>query len=664
MIGTRSPRAIYQIYMALAIIEGLVAEVLFLRVPSESENALFFGYSASRIMLGGVVLVVMVFCGWALVTSFLRPHWLDKIHRWLEEWIFREDRWLIVFIVLLYLAFVGGIGIMLFRSHLFQDYSTYSEIFKSTTALFETIASILIRAWPLLFWLLALIFQTGLFLILGFPKLSLNRNTFKGEVMLNELIVLSVITFSLIHWIILAMQMRVFANIPGWYWDILAKPFSLRDGLFLLLLALSMVLVGYVLNHPGHTKRNLLIIFALGWVVQVGFGVIEGQGFESLRLKYATSLHRSHALKASADDISLLATVREYEDLYGGTMFQSTKPPGTLLIYIMTRYISDWITPQSTPEGRFLVLTTFEAYVFPFISFVVVFVIYQFSKELLPEEDRLLPGILYILLPNVILLTLFLDQVLYPLLFISGAYIVIKMVEKRTFQLAVLSGALIYLCAFFTFSLLPLIPFAFLYIGIDFLTNRPDRRVLNSLSLFLGILVGLGLMFVIFYYALDYNAFTRYQGAMKVVRNFDFLLRVDAPRGAELPNTGFLLPPRYILSAFTLNNVEFASAVGFPIYLLFIVQGVATLSAFVKRKTTRQYGILASFLATFLAMNIFAPIQGEAARLWIFWTPMIVLFAGSSVAALFKPHNRMIYLLVFLQLTTIYLTFKFQDLAP
>ena len=664
MIGTRSPRAIYQIYMALAIIEGLVAEVLFLRVPSESENALFFGYSASRIMLGGAALVVMLFFAWALVMSFWRPHWLNRVHGRLNEWNAQGDRWLLVFIAFLYVTFIGGIGIVLFRSPLFQDYSTYAEIFRSTTALIETITSILFRARPLLLWLFALTFQTVLFLVLGFPEQSLNRKTFKVKVMFNALIVLGVITFSLLHWIILAMQMRVFADIPGWYWDIRAKPFSLRDGLFLLLLALSIALVGYVLNHPRKTKRNLLIIFALGWIVQVGFGVIEGQGFESLRLKYATSLHRSHALKSSADNISLLETIRDYENLYGSTMFQSTKPPGTLVIYIMTRYVSDWIHPQSTPQGRFRALTTFEAYVFPFISFVVVFVIYLFSKELLPEEDRLLPSILYILLPNVILLTLFLDQVLYPLLFISSAYIVIKVVEKRTFHLAVLSGAIIYLCAFFTFSMLPLIPFAFLYIGIDFLRNRPHRKVLNSLSLFLGILAGLGLMFGIFYYALDYNVFTRYQGAMKVVRNFDFLLRVDAPRGEQLPNTGFLLPPRYILGAFALNNLEFASAVGFPIYLLFIVQGVATLSAFVKRKITPQHAILASFLATFLAMNIFAPIQGEAARLWIFWTPMIVLFAGSSIAALFKPHNRMTYLLVFLQLTTIYLTFKFQDLAP
>jgi hypothetical protein len=562
------------------------------------------------------------------------------------------------------MVFVGVLGILLFRSPLFHDYSTYAEIFRSTTALFETIRSVLFRAAPLLIWIFALTFQAGLFLVIAFPEHSLNRDTFQAGVIFNALLVLSVITLSLVHWTILAMQMRVFADLPGWYWDILAKPFSLRDGFFLFMLVLSLALVRYVLDHPGQTKRALLVIFALGWALQVGFGLIEGQGFESLRLKYATSLHRSHALKASADDISLLETIRDYESLYGSTMFQSTKPPGTLVIYILARYISDWINPQPTPEGRFLVLTTFEAYAFPFISFVVLFVIYQFSKQLLPEEDRILPAVLYIFLPNVILLTLFLDQVLYPLLFISGAYVVIKMVEKKTFRLAILSGALIYLCVFFTFSMLPLIPFAFLYIGIDFLRNRPVRRVLDSLSLFLGILVGLGLMFVAFYYALDYNVLTRYQGAMKVVRNFDFLLRVDAPRGAELPNTGFLLPPRYILSAFALNNTEFASAVGFPIYLLFVVQGVSTFLAFVKRKATPQHGILASFFATFLAMNIFAPIQGEAARLWLFWTPMVVLLAGFTVATFFKPHKRMIYLLVFLQLITIYLTFKFQDFAP
>lgn len=664
MDGTRSPRAIYQMYVALALIEGLVALVLFLRVPSESENALFFGYSASRILLGGLGMVVLLFFAFALVLSFWRPRWLDRVHGRLDEWISQGNRWLVVFTVFLYMAVIGMLGILLFRSPLFQDYSTYAEIFKSTTALFETIRSVLFRAWPVLFWVLALTFQTGPFLALCFPEISFNRSTYEAGVAFNALLVLSVITLSVAHWIILAMQMRVFADIPGWYWDIVAKPFSLRDGLFILMLALSLALVSYVLNHPGQAKRSLLVIFALGWAVQVAFGVIEGQGFESLRLKYATSLHRSHALKASADDISLLETVRNYESLYGSTMFQSTKPPGTLVIYILTRYISNWINPQPTPEGRFLVLTTFEAYVFPFISFLVLFVIYQFSEELLPEEDRLLPGILYIFLPNVILLTLFLDQVLYPLLFISGAYVVIKMVEKRTFSLAILSGAFIYLCAFFTFSMLPLIPFALLYIGIDFLRNRPVRKVLDSLSLFLGILVGLGVMFVVFYYALDYNVLTRYQGAMKVVRNFDFLLRVDAPRGAQLPNTGFLLPPRYILSAFALNNTEFASAVGFPIYLLFVIQGVSIFLAFVKRKATPQHGILASFFATFLAMNIFAPIQGEAARLWLFWTPMVVLLAGFTVATRFKPNKRMIYLLVFLQLITIYLTFKFQDFAP
>ncbi len=660
----RSTKTMVQLYLILSIIEGFFALALFFRFRSMSKNALILGYSASRLLLAGTVIVMLLLFVWALSMSFFKPQRLDKLYRRLMGWISQGERWLVIIIGFLYLTFLGIIGLIMFPSPIFQDYPTYSKIVEMTSVIFGPIVTIIDDAWSILLWWVMFTFQTGMILFLGFPNLARDRSTYKGEVIIKTLLLLSVITLSLFHWIILTMQMKVLTLIPGWYWDIKAKPFSFRDGMFVILLALTLVLVAYVLNHPQKIRRNLLILFSLGWFIQVGFGVIEGQGFESLRQKYATSKHKSHAMKASVDDISLLETVRDYENLYGSTMFQSTKPPGTLLIYIMTRYISNWITPQSTQEGRFLVLTTFEAYVFPFISFLVLFVLYEFSRTLLPEEDRVLPSILYILLPNVILLTLFLDQVLYPLLFISGAFIVVHTVQKQSFPMAILSGALIYIFTFFTFSMLPLIPFATLYIGIDFLVNRQDSKLPNSLSLFLGIMIGIGLMLAVFYYALDYNMYLRYQGAMRVVRNFDFLLRVDAPRGEGLPNTGFLLPPKYILGALYLNNTEFASAVGFPIYLLFIIQGVRTFVSFIRKRATTQDGILASFFATFLAMNIFAPIQGEAARLWIFWTPMVVLFAVVGMATIFKRGSRIVYLMVVLQLVTIYLTFKFQDFAP
>jgi len=659
-----STKTIYQLYLILSIIEGIFALASFFRFRSMSKNALILGYSASRLLLAGSVIVMLVLFAGLLLISFSKTKRLDKIYRWFIDWISQGERWLVAVIVLIFLTFLGIISLILFPSYLLQDFPIFSKIVALTPILFGPIAAVIDDAWSILLWWVMFTFQTSVILFLDFPKLACKRSTYKAELIWKTVLVLAGLTLSLFHWVILGLQMEILTLIPGWYWDIAAKPFSFRDGIFVLLLALTLVVVAYVLNRPHKIRQNLLILYFLSWLIQVGFGVIEGQGFESLRQKYAASHHKSHAMKASADNVGMLETIRDYETLYGDSMFQSTKPPGTMLIYIMTRYISDWIAPQPTQEGRFLALTTFEAYVFPLISFLVLFVLYKFSRTLLPQEDRLLPGILYILLPNVILLSLFLDQVLYPLLFISGAFLVFLAVEKASFPMAILTGGLIYVFAFFTFSMIPLIPLAAVYVSIDFLANRRDRKLLHSMTLFSGIIVGLALMLALFYYALDYNIVVRYQGAMAVVRNFDFLLRVDAPSGEHLSNTGFLLPPRYILSALYLNNTEFASAVGFPIYLLFIVQGMRTIVSFIKRRVTTQDAILASFFVTFLAMNIFAPIQGEAARLWIFWTPMVVLFAAVAITRFFKREKIFVYLMVVLQLVTIYMTYKFQDLAP
>ena len=660
----RNKQIIFQLFLSIVILTGILALVFFWGPPSWGDQGVFVAYSASRIALGLMVVLVLALCALGLWTSRWKQLMFDEMVSSLHTWGSQGTRWVVILIILVVLTVYGITGLASFQAPFFQDYSTYAPLFEFTLAQFETGTAILAIAWPLVVWGVALLFLTMVLWLAIFPELVSHPQTYRPAVILRTLLALVIITISLLHAGILAMQMNVLTAIPGWYWDIQAKPFSPRDAAFLLLLIASLALIGYVLTHPGNTKLHLIALFFLGWFIQVGFGVIDGDGFESLRLKYAASLHQSHARKASADDIDILQTVREYETLYGGSMFQSTKPPGTILIYMGTRYLSDWITPQPTVEARFQALTRFEAYVFPFISLLVLFVLYGISRTFLPVEDRLLPSILYILLPNVMLLPLFLDQVLYPLLFILGAYLMIKVVDHHSFPLALLGGAILYLFAFFTFSMLPLIPFAFLYIVIRYWMNRADRNLRGSLGLYFGILLGFLLMFVLFDFALGYNALSRYQGAMSVVRNFDFLLRVDVPQGEQLPNTGFLLPIRHILSAFTLNNMEFAAAIGYPIYVLFLVQGVITLLAFVRNKTDQGQALLVSFFATFFAMNVFAPIQGEAARLWIFWAPVMVIFAGTGISSLFKGNRRFVYLLVVLQLTTMYLTFKFQDFVP
>jgi len=60
-------------------------------------------------------------------------------------------------------------------------------------------------------------------------------------------------------------------------------------------------------------------------------------------------------------------------------------------------------------------------------------------------------------------------------------------------------------------------------------------------------------------------------------------------------------------------------------------------------------------------LNVYGQMQGEAARLWMFWVPMVVSFAGFELYSHFHRKNLVVYLVVTLQFITIWMTFMFQD---
>jgi hypothetical protein len=272
--------------------------------------------------------------------------------------------------------------------------------------------------------------------------------------------------------------------------------------------------------------------------------------------------------------------------------------------------------------------------------------------------------LLYVFLPNVILLPLFLDQALFPLLFMLGAAAIIYSTKKRSFWLAVVSGVIVFMLAFATFALLTAAAYVAFYLLVDFWTNRKKGYFATTLKLGGGVLLGIALALVVGSICLNYNPLIRYQKAMEITRNYDFIERVDAGKSVEIEHTGFLIAPKLILEAMFLNNTEFAAAIGFPIAALFLVSAVRRLVDFGRGKATQADSILVAFLLTYIALNLFAPIRGEAARLWLFFAPMFVLSAGLEIPRLFDREKWPVYTLVGMQLVTIYLTYKFQDLAP
>jgi hypothetical protein len=234
-------------------------------------------------------------------------------------------------------------------------------------------------------------------------------------------------------------------------------------------------------------------------------------------------------------------------------------------------------------------------------------------------------------------------------------------VKRRKLWLAILAGLYIYVAIFFTFSLLTLIPLFLILLGLDYWLNYKERKLFQSAALAIGVGAGIIVLFVIFQIFLNYDFFQRYDTAMRVVRNFDFILRTGQKATLDLASTTIQPSLGQILRAAFLNNIELAAAVGFPIFLLFLWRAVRTVVALVRRRATNLDFALGAMCLTYLALNLYGQVQGEVSRLWIFWVPMIVTFAGVELGTQFKRRALAVNFVVLLQLITILMIFQFQD---
>jgi len=78
-----------KIILILSTVEGLLALVFFFRQSSMERNAQLAGYSTSRLLSGGLVLLLVILLAWMAVQSIRQPTWLadicQKIRRRLVE---------------------------------------------------------------------------------------------------------------------------------------------------------------------------------------------------------------------------------------------------------------------------------------------------------------------------------------------------------------------------------------------------------------------------------------------------------------------------------------------------------------------------------------------------------------------------------------------------
>jgi len=635
-----------RIFLAVTFLEGLISLFTLFQIPSEEENALIMGFSSARIGLAGLLTCILILVGVLLFLSLRNREDWKKLQKKFEIWLDRDDVFITLFAVLFFLFFLLLFLVVIFETGNAHFLGTPYMIFQ--------------RAKSTVLWFAAIAAQF-LILINVLRRVKISRLITYEGIFWKTTMICALLGSSILHWVILAFRLPIFTSIPGWFWYFRNKQFASTDLLFIPLIFLAFLIVWFVLKNPGKVIRNLVLLVLLGYFLQVGFGFVDGGGYDTIRDKDAGGGHRRYAAYA-CDEPDILDTLLNYDVYYLDDTYLTTKPPGVMLFYLVTQKISNMIDPVNTYDGRLLRLMDFAARIFPLISFLVLFVIYNLSRRIFSVEKNLLaysPAILFVFLPNIILMPLTLYQVLYPLLFSFAVLFTLNSILRKSLWLALITGIYYYAALYFSFALLPIIPFGIILTGIYYLFYKSTYPLKDILKVYGGISLGLIIAFFAFRELLNYDFFLRYEAAMDYHRYYDFIIRIQ---NQTSPIDDSFYPNLFqIVQSLRLNNLDFFSWIGFPLALLFISRVIRAIFAGIHNSAKLIDLFTISFFITYLALNLFGETQSEVGRIWLGLTPAFVLCGGYELMEIFNYKKRGIFFIISLQLITMMTLFKFQD---
>ncbi len=501
-----------------------------------------------------------------------------------------------------------------------------------------------LQVWPLFIWVLLAGLQ-GLFILFKqHSGLLLTKAAWFNRRLADTALWLTVCTVTLLHWMILFFNLPLFDMLPGWFWKFIPKPFT---PLTLIIIPLGLLVFGLayaILNHKLPRRYALMILLLAGGILQIGFGCMDGQCVESLRLKYINTAHVSYA-ELAADRPDMFEALRNYEEHYRNEIYLGTKPPGVLGIYLLTQKISSIWMPVHSFDERLHSLTSLIAWVFPWLAMLVLWPLTALKRELDAASDDLLVPLLYLICPNVLLIPLFLDQVFYPLFFTLGLYLWWLTLKRRSWGMALLSGLYFYSALYFTFSMLPLLPLALAWLVLEAWSSNTWRQPLPWIKLLAAVSAGLLLGYWLLRLGLNYDIFLRYTHAMeghRAIKSFE-------------PGLTFTFEALFV------NTLDIAAWTGFPVFILAVVASIQAAINLIRNKASQLDALLFAFAATYLALNLFGQTRGEVGRIWLFMLPLLALGAVRQIRQMFYGQPKWAYLLLAMQLISVFLTFQFQD---
>ncbi len=266
---------------------------------------------------------------------------------------------------------------------------------------------------------------------------------------------------------------------------------------------------------------------------------------------------------------------------------------------------------------------------------------------ILGKEAALLAPLLFLLAPSVILITLSLDQAVFPTIFLTSVGLSVHAVIRDNVRIGLLSGIAAFLATFVSFSLIPAPGLAILFALSFLVRQRLERASVRRVGRFvLAFFAGIGVTSIVFKLLFGYDAVSRFQNSMAVH-----------------VTTKYYNPSlRTTLLYAVLNRFEFAWWIGLPIAALALAGFTISLRRLAGSHPETMDRFCLALVATVLLWGLFGKTKGESARLWLSLAPLACLMAARAWPVPgFRSFRRFLYLIATLQFLSILFFKLYQD---
>ena len=645
--------------LLLLALEGLAAFLWAFLTPAETGRQVLLWLSTPRLALAAITLLICLgfFAAWCRMRAsklgsrdVLTPF---------DELLVKQAQLAPALLALTVLPILLTVAVVaVIRTPL--DYQAYKTLAPDS---FPLLRSLTFSVLPLVAFVVIAGIETAAFIALRYRRALISPSTWSLSRIGPSLLLIFIVIVIGFHWLVLTFQLRFFVNLPAWYWIFDPVPFGPGDIWYLLGAVILFALAYWLLFVRRRLAAGLLVVVALSWFAQMGVGLLGGGGIATLRERYFTTYHQVYVEKASASHTGILEGVRHYEEIYGANTFTGTKAPGLMVFYnALERMVNGSPSPHSD-EARYVRFSGAVMVLFPLLAAAAAVLLSRMTRLFLDDASGLVQRtapLLLVLIPNFVLLTFFADQALYPLGFLFGVCICVVIIRRQSLSLSMALGGLLYVSIFFTFTMLPLFAVTAAYLFLHYWRSRSQQGLRHIIWHAIAIAAGAVALHLLAASLLNYDFLTRLERGMTVHHNIDFYLRVGKPipDGPE----SFTERVGQISRAAWFNNLDLAAAIGFPVYLLFLIQAVRRIGGFLRGAITEGDAAVLAILAGFVGINLIGSEQGEVPRLWLFWVPMIVLLAAYELEPFLRRRSWLLPALGLAQWITLMLTYHFQDL--